>query len=155
MVGSTSSGCPTSMSYPTTSSGLPWSPSPKRNQFRERSRPSAESHGAGRQRAYDYQCPRAPQYIQGKASKDQQYGPKSTSLLERIELPSKQERTLLDRMNLNEGVSSRHNSDESLDSSRGGNRRICGSQTPAITFPDSSNKQNASVGRVHDFHHDL
>jgi hypothetical protein len=121
---------PSSMFYPTTSSRPPqWSPSPKRNQFRER-RSSAESHG--RPSAYDYQGHRAPSshYVKRKASQRQPHSsPQSSSLLERIELP--------DRMGVNEeALNVRHNKDSSNPP------RIYGSQ---MASPDFPRKQNVNL----------
>lgn len=143
-----SSGCPPSMFYPMASSRLPWNPSPKRNQFRQRTGSSVGSHGSSS--AYGYQTP-SYQHIKKKASNghcDPQHcephmSPPSSSLLERIELPS-EERSLLDRMDLNglEGVSA------SPDSFQGWNTRICGSQKQTISSPDSPSKQNGSSESV-------
>lgn len=127
------SGYPSSMFYPTNSNRLPqWSPSPKRDQFRER-RSSAESHGGPS--AYDYQSHRAPSFrnVKRKASQRQPHSsPRSSSLLERIELP--------DRMGLNEeAFNVRHNKDSSNPS------RIYGSQMQTSASPDFPRKQNVNL----------
>ncbi|KAG1735419.1 hypothetical protein EDB19DRAFT_1103027 [Suillus lakei] len=129
------------MIYPTTSSRPPsWSPSPKKNQFRERRSSSASRP---RQASSDFRSPQAPssQYIK-KVFKGNHYtqpgphtSPRSSSLLERMELPS-EERSLLNRMDLNEEALCIHINDGSSDSVKGWNTRISGSQQHANTPPE-------------------
>jgi hypothetical protein len=137
------------MFHPTTSSRLPWSPSPKRNQFRERRSSVAESHSPPS--AYDYQNPRAPssQYIKRKASKGYYYPqpgpytrPRSSSLLERVELPS-EERSLLDRMDVNEEAL---NNGSKSDSLQGWITRSCGSQAQTYASPERSESPRMQNG---------
>ena len=130
---------PTLMIYPSTSSRLPWSPSPKRNAHERRSiRPRGAS--------FDYQiqslrAPSVQSYVKSrntfKDNHHSQHGPHtsllSSSLLERIEL-SCEERSLLDRMDLDEEELSIHN--DSSDSLQSWNTRICGSQQHTNAFPD-------------------